>query len=327
MGVTSAKWVAAQLELLLPVPYFHVVFTLPKPVADIALRNKKTLYGLLMRLSAEVTQTIAKDPKHLGAELGITSVLHTWSQRLEHHPHVHMVIPGGGLDPDGRWKPCRPNFFLPTPVLAALFRRRFLEELDRLRDRGDLRLDGPLAHLQDDAGWTTLTAELRRIGWNVYAKRPFAGPEAVLKYLSGYTHRGPIANHRLVAFDGKTVTFRARGRSGGPDELVRLPLDTFIQRFVFHIGPAGFIRLRSYGFLAHRVRKDRVDQIRDQLGAPPATEPPPPREEQPCPRCAKGRLRPIADVSSDVDGVVLICETATATTGPPHFHPGPWRAA
>lgn len=327
-GLTSARWVAAQLAHLLPVPYFHVVFTLPRPVADLALRNKTTLYGLLMRTSADVVQTIARDPKHLGAEVGIQSVLHTWSQRLEHHPHVHMVIPGGGIDREGRWKACREGFFLPTLVLGALFRRHFLEALDALRAEGKLRFDGALESLKGDEPWRAWLEAARRVRWNVYAKRPFAGPEAVLKYLAGYTHRGPISNARLLAFDGARVTFRARGRSGALPERLQMPLETFVRRFLFHVAPKGFIRLRSYGFLAHRVRKSTIPSLREQLGTVvPSSTPLRPSPHDVCPRCAQGRLVSRLDVTSEALGGVVLFEPANATTGPPQFHSGPWRAA
>lgn len=326
MGVTSAKWVAEQLEHLLPVPYFHIVFTLPHQLRALTLHNKRLLYGALMRISAQTVQSVAREPEHLGAEVGIQSVLHTWSQRLEHHPHVHMVIPAGGIDTEGRWRACRPRFFLPTKLLAARFRAWFLEALSSFRDEGALRLNGPLGYLRDDGAWLDLLAEVRVHRWVVYAKRPFAGPAAVLKYLAGYTHRGPISNGRLLHFDGQTVTFKARGRSGALAESLQLPLARFIQRFLFHIPPKGFIRLRAYGFLGHRVRKDRLAQLRAQLGQATPT-PVPPRTDDICPRCAKGRLQAVADVTSVAQAHVTIYEAANAINGPPQIHSGPWRAA
>lgn len=326
MGVTSAKWVSEQLAHLLPVPYFHVVFTLPHQLRVLALHNKRLMYGALMRISAQTVQSVAREPAHLGAEVGIQSVLHTWSQRLEHHPHVHLVIPAGGIASDGRWRACRPRFFLPTKLLAARFRARFLEALSAYRDEGRLRLSGGLGYLRDDGAWLDLLAEVRAHRWVVYAKRPFAGPAAVLKYLAGYTHRGPISNGRLLGFDGETVTFKARGRAGGLDESVRLPLREFIRRFLFHIPPKGFIRLRAYGFLSHRVRKERLTQLRAELGE--ATPPPvPARTDDVCPRCCQGRLEAVADVTSVSWGQVTIYESANAINGPPQLHSGPWRAA
>jgi hypothetical protein len=203
---------------LLPVDYYHVVFTLPAPVAELAYQNKAVLYGLLFDLAAEVLLTIAADPKHLGARIGATLVLHTWGSALTHHPHVHGIVPGGGLAPDGKsWVACRPGFFLPVRVLSCLFRRRFLEELGRLHAGGKLRFFGELAALADARTFKSLLAPLRKVEWVVYAKRPFAGPQAVLAYLSRYTHRVAISNSRLLAMDARGVTFRWKDYRQGQD--------------------------------------------------------------------------------------------------------------
>ena len=206
-GAAARDWLAARQAELLPVEYYHVVFTLPGPVADIAYQNKPVVYALLFKAAAETLTTIAADPKHLGARIGLTAVLHTWGSALTHHPHLHCIVPGGGLSSDGeRWVSCRPGFFLPVRVLSRLFRRRFLEKLVAAHEQ--LRFFGPLRHLADRQTFADHLAPWRKAEWVVYAKRPFAGPEAVLAYLSRYTHRIAIANSRLVAFDDNTVTFK-----------------------------------------------------------------------------------------------------------------------
>src|SRR6202158_352112 len=205
----AAEWLAARQAELLPVPYFHVVFTLPAQIGAIAYQNKARVYGLLFKAAAETLTTIAADPKHLGANIGVTAVLHTWGQNLDHHPHVHCIVPGGGVSPDGvGWVPCRPDFFLPVRVLSRLFRRLFLEGLQALHDAGELQFFTDLAGLKDADAFRTYLAPLRNIEWVVYAKRPFAGPAQVLAYLARYTHRVAIANSRLIAFDDNAVTFK-----------------------------------------------------------------------------------------------------------------------
>src|SRR4051812_16878943 len=218
-GPARAAWLAERQAELLPVPYFHVVFTLPAPAAEIAFQNKAAVYAILFRAAAETLSTIAADPRHLGAEIGFVAVLHTWGQNLQHHPHVHGIVPGGGLSPDGRrWVACRPGFFLPVRVLSRLFRRRFLEELLQLHEAGKLQFFGEHAGLADARTFGEWLAPMRKCEWVVYAKRPFAGPQAVLAYLSRYPHRVAISNSRLLALDERGVTFRwkdyrAKGRT------------------------------------------------------------------------------------------------------------------
>ena len=273
----ARDWLAAREAELLPVGYFHVVFTLPRPIADIAYQNKRVLYDLLMRASAETTLTIAADPKHLGARIGITSVLHTWGSAMTHHPHVHMIVPGGGLSADGsEWIACRPNFFLSVRVLSRLFRRLFLDGLAKLHCEGRLAFFGEHAGLAGSAAFDAFLAPLRRIDWVVYAKEPFAGPKAVLAYLSRYTHRVAISNSRLIRADGDSVTFRVKDyRIDGPGRYKTMTLDAheFIRRFLIHVLPKGQHRIRHYGFFANGGRAANIARIRDLLAAQaPATD-------------------------------------------------------
>lgn len=267
----ARDWLAAREAELLPVGYFHVVFTLPKPIADIAYQNKRVLYDLLMRASAETTLTIASDPKHLGARIGITSVLHTWGSAMTHHPHVHMIVPGGGLSADGsEWIACRPNFFLSVRVLSRLFRRLFLEGLVKLHREGRLAFFGEHAGLADSTTFDAFLAPLRKSEWVVYAKEPFAGPKAVLAYLSRYTHRVAISNSRLISADADSVTFRVKDyRIDGPGRYKTMTLDTqeFIRRFLIHVLPKGQHRIRHYGFFANGNRAANIARIRDLLAA------------------------------------------------------------
>lgn len=267
----AKAWLAAREAELLPVGYFHLVFTLPKPVADIAYTNKRAVYNLLMRASADTVIKIAADPKHMGAQVGITSVLHTWGSAMTHHPHVHMIAPGGGLSSDGmRWIPCRPNFFLPVRVLSRLFRRLFLEGLVRLYKAGKLRFFKDHASLADPTAFAVFIAPLREIEWVVYAKEPFAGPKAVLSYLSRYTHRVAISNSRLICMDDDSVTFRVKNyRVDGPRRYTTMTLapDEFIRRFLIHVLPKGQHRIRHYGFLGNGRRAANVARIRDLLQA------------------------------------------------------------
>ena len=268
---TAAKrWLDARQADLLPVEYYHVVFTLPAPIADLAYQNKAEIYGLLFDMAAEVLQTIAVDAKHLGARIGATLVLHTWGSALTHHPHVHGVVPGGGLSPDGKtWVACRPGFFLPVRVLSRLFRRRFLEELQRLNGGGKLKFWGEHSRLADAQAFKDWLAPMRRCEWVVYAKRPFAGPEAVLAYLSRYTHRVAISNRRLIAADARTVTFNVKDyRVEGPGRYTTMTLATaeFIRRFLIHVLPKGFHRIRHYGLLASGTRARNLAKARDLLG-------------------------------------------------------------
>jgi putative transposase len=279
------------------------VFTLPAPIAAVAFQNKAVVYDLLFRTAADTLLTITADPKHLGARVGLTAVLHTWGSAMTHHPHVHIVVPGGGLSPDGsRWIACRPGFFLPVRVLSRLFRRLFLKRLTEAHRKGRLAFHGDLAPLADLAAFAAHLVPLRRSEWVVYAKRPFAGPEAVLAYLSPYTHRVAIANSRLVALDERGVTFRwkdyrARDGARGREwiKTMTLAADEFIRRFLLHILPNGFHRIRHYGLFASGARAANVARVRSLLApaSPPSeADPEPTATDAPvltCPRCG-GRL-------------------------------------
>ena len=286
----------ARAEDLLPVEYFHVVFTLPAEIARIALWNKRAVYGLLFRASAETVMTIAADPKRLGARVGMTSVLHTWGSALTHHPHIHMIVPGGGLSPDGtRWSACRPGFFLPVRVLSRLFRRAFIDGLLALHEAGKLSFFSDLAELADASAFAAWLAPLRKTEWVVYAKPPFGGPEAVLAYLSRYTHRVAISNSRLISADADTVAFRwkdYRIKSGDRMKIMRLDTHEFIRRFLLHVLPDGFHRIRHYGLLASAQRKANINKVRTLLGAETARQEDAPTAEvipltlrEPCPDC------------------------------------------
>ncbi|MCW5721595.1 MAG: IS91 family transposase [Devosia sp.] len=286
-GAGARTWLEAQEANLLPVGYFHVVFTLPAQVAEIAFHNKAPVYDLLFKAASETMLTIAADPKHLGARIGITAVLHSWGSAMTHHPHIHMIVPGGGITPDGRWISSRPAFLLPVRVLGALFRRLFLTRLLDLHGAGKLGFFGKLAGLSDRRAFQRHLAPVRKKRWVVYAKAPFAGPEAVLAYLSRYTHRVAISNSRLIAFDGTAVTFRYkdyRRSSADRQQVMTLAADEFIRRFLIHVLPRGFHRIRHYGLLAGSARKDCLAQARDVLGVAPATDEPPAAETAPDPR-------------------------------------------
>ena len=300
-GAAAKDWLAARQAELLPVEYYHVVFTLPAPIADIAYQNKAAVYGILFKAAAETLIAIAADPKHLGARIGLTAVLHTWGSALTHHPHIHIVVPGGGISLDGeRWISCRPGFFLPVRVLSRLFRRLFLEQLVAAHEAGRLHFFGDLRHLANAGDFARYLAPLRKIEWVVYAKRPFAGPEAVLAYLSRYTHRVAISNSRLITLDDKKVTFkwkdyRARGRERYKS--MALPIAEFIRRFLIHVLPQGFHRIRHYGLFANGGRTRNIAQARELLGMPApeaedthtAEDTEPPALAQPCPHCG-GRM-------------------------------------
>jgi hypothetical protein len=268
----AQRWLDARQADLLPIDYYHVVFTLPAPISAIAYTNKELVYGLLFDLAAETLRTIAADPKHLGARIGLTLVLHTWGSALTHHPHVHGIVPGGGLALDAeRWVPCKPGFFLPVRVLSRLFRRRFLEELSAAHGRGQLHFFGEHAELGDPTVFAHWLAPLRQCEWVVYAKRPFAGPAAVLAYLSRYTHRVAISNRRLLTFDERGVTFRwkdyrAEGRTR--HKTMSLSSGEFIRRFLLHVLPGGFHRIRHYGLLANARRKSNLATARMLLHQP-----------------------------------------------------------
>jgi hypothetical protein len=296
-GAAARTWLAEREADLLPVGYFHVVFTLPAEVADIAYQNKAVVYDLLFRAASETMLTIAADPKHLGARIGITAVLHTWGSALTHHPHVHMIVPGGGIAPDGsRWVSSRPAFLLPVRVLGKLFRRLFLTRLIALHEAGRLAFFGSIAQLADRRAFMRRLAPVRKKRWVVYAKAPFAGPESVLAYLSRYTHRVAISNRRLLAFNEAGVTFRYKDyRRDGADrqQVMTLAADEFIRRFLLHVLPRGFHRIRHYGLLAGTARKASLALARELLAVAPPPDDDTPEEpldpRPPCP-CCGGRM-------------------------------------
>ena len=302
----AQAWLEAREAELLPVPYFHVVFTLPAIIGAIAYQNKAKVYALLFTAAAETLTTIAADARHLGAAIGVTAVLHTWGQNLDHHPHVHCIVPGGGISPDGeRWVHCRPGFFLPVRVLSRLFRRLFLEGLEALQAAGELQLFNDLAPLDDEHALKAHLAPLRKVEWVVYAKRPFAGPEQVLAYLARYTHRVAISNSRLLQIDDEHVSFRWKDyREGDQDrrKVMKLTVGEFMRRFLLHVVPDGFHRIRHYGLFANGHRADKLALCRKLLDVAAAprdvdgngnhdeggivNEPPP------CP-CCGGRMKTI----------------------------------
>ena len=284
-GSSAKRWLQARQADLLPVPYYHVVFTLPALISAIAYTNKAVIYDLLFDIAAETLRTIAADPKHLGARIGATLVLHTWGSALTHHPHVHGIVPGGGLSSDGsRWVACNPGFFLSVRVLSRLFRRRFLEELEQVHHAGRLQFFGELAHLAEPAAFQVWLAPLKACEWVVYAKRPFAGPEAVLDYLSRYTHRVAISNRRLITLDERGVTFRWKDyRAKGRTRHKTMTLDTseFMRRFMLHVLPAGFHRIRHYGLMANCGRRDNLAPVRELLAQPAWSIPTEPESAEP----------------------------------------------
>jgi hypothetical protein len=276
-AAAANEWLADRQAELLPVPYFHLVFSLPRPIADIAYQNQTVVYDLLLKTAAETLITIAADPKHLGARIGLTAVLHTWGSALTHHPHTHIIVPGGGISPDGEhWIACRPRFFLSVQVLSRLFRRLFLESLTAAYQAGRLQFFADQAALAQPAAFQTLLATLRNAEWVVYAKRPFGGPDSVLAYLSRYTHRTAIANSRLVAFDGGRVTFKwkdYRAKADARYKLMTLDADEFIRRFLIHVLPDGFHRIRHYGFFANANRANNIALARRLLLSVPDPAP------------------------------------------------------
>ena len=301
-AAASREWLAEREAELLPVEYFHVVYTLPAPIADIAYQNKRVIYDLLFKAAAETTLTIADDPKHLGARIGLTAVLHTWGSAMTHHPHVHMIVPGGGLSEDGsRWVPCRPGFIMPVLVLSRLFRGVFLKILMQAHKANRLKFFGNRAPLADRRAFAAFLAPLRKIKWVVYAKEPFAGPEPVLRYLSRYTHRVAISNRRLLAPDDGGVAFRWKDyRLDAPDRWQTMTLHPheFIRRFLLHVLPKGFHRIRHYGLFANGNRAANIARLRELLSVPPVVvqeaEEEASSDDQrqlpcPCPRCG-GRM-------------------------------------
>jgi hypothetical protein len=308
-GLARAEWLAERQAELLPAQYFHVVFTLPAPIAQIAFQNKAVVYAILFKAAAETLRTIAADPRRLGAQIGLVAVLHTWGQNLHHHPHVHCVAPGGGPSPDGtRWVSCRPGFFLPVRVLSRLYRRLFLESLQAAFDAGALGFFGDLANLAAPTTFAQLIVQMREIDWVVYAKPPFGGPRQVLAYLSRYTHRVAIANSRLTTIENGQVAFRWKDyRHHDKAKVMTLAADEFIRRFLLHTLPDGFHRIRHYGFLANGSRAAKLALCRRLLAAP-TPQPDPPaadyreryqrltgRSLDLCP-CCGGPMRPLGPI-------------------------------
>jgi Putative transposase/Transposase zinc-binding domain len=310
-SLARAQWIEDRQAELLDVPYFHVVFTVPEQIAAIAYQNKKVVYGILFHTVAETLTTIAADPEHLGAEIGFFAVLHSWGQNLQFHPHLHCVVPGGGLSPDGqRWISCRPNFFLPVRVLSHLFRRLFLTSLRKAYDSGKLRLWGRLEPLRERRTFVRLCEELKEPEWVVYAKPPFAGPQQVLDYVGRYTHRVAISNNRLLGIENDQVSFQWKDyRTGDQIKTMTLSAEEFIRRFLLHVLPSGFQRIRYYGFLGNRYRQAKLAQCRRLLGMRNSDEPHiAPHEEdyrdqyedltgislRQCPQCKDGRMLLVA---------------------------------
>jgi hypothetical protein len=301
-AAAAKQWLAERQAELLPVPYFHVVFTMPAAIADLAYQNKAVIYDLLFKASSETVLAIAADPKHLGARIGITAVLHTWGSTMMHHPHVHMIVPGGGLSLDGsRWVSCRPRRFLPVRVFSKLFRGLMLAKLLAAHKAGQLQFFNQYAHLAEPKPFARYLAPLRRRKWYVYSKRPFGGPEAVLAYLSRYTHRVAISNRRLIALDQNGVTFnykdyRADGQAR--HKVMTLATNEFIRRFLSHVLPKGFHRIRYYGLLAKSFCAENLARARQLLAVPkPQDKPDSSRgtdeaatSSHPCP-CCGGRMR------------------------------------
>ena len=310
-SLARAQWIEDRQSELLEVPYFHVVFTVPAEIAAMAYQNKEVVYGILFQATAETMRTIAADPQHLGAEVGFFAVLHSWGQTLQFHPHLHCVVPGGGISPDGqRWVSCRPGYFLPVPVLSCLFRRLFLESLQQAFDVGKLQFFGALEPLRDRLAFSRQLARAKTSKWVVYAKRPFAGPQQVLDYVGRYTHRVAISNHRLLEIENDQVRFEWKDyRTGGQVKTMSLSADEFIRRFLLHVLPNGFQRIRYYGFLGNRYRQQKLDQCRRLLGMPMPEQPPAAPVEtdyrhryedltgvslRQCPQCQCGRMVPVA---------------------------------
>jgi hypothetical protein len=296
----QADWCEERSRDLLDVPYFHIVFTLPDELGSLALQNKQILYNLLFRAAAETLLTIARDEKHLGAHIGFLAVLHTWGQTLVHHPHLHCVVPAGGISPDqSRWIFSRKNFFLPVRVLSRLFQKKFLANLDQLYRQNQLRLEGQLEHLVQPRNWHHFLQNLQKIDWVVYAKAPFGSPRQVLKYLARYTHRVAISNRRLLSFQNKQVTFSYKDyRQKNAHQTMSLSALEFIRRFLIHVLPKRFVRIRHYGFLANRSRNEKLALCRRLLKSSPSEPPtslPSVSTENPqgnlsCPACKKGQM-------------------------------------
>ena len=312
-SLDRARWLAQRQAELLPVPYFHVVFTLPQQVADLALQNKKIIYGILFRATAETLQTIARDPQHLGAEIGFFAILHTWGQTLMHHPHLHCVVPGGGISADGQWVNSGPDFFLHVKVLSRLFRRLFLKMLGNAFLKKELQFHGKLQKLNQKEAFAKYLAPIRKAEWVVYAKPPFGGPQNVLEYLGRYTHRVAIANERLVSCDATSVAFRWKDyKHGSRQQVMTLAPDEFLRRFLMHTIPSGFQRIRHYGLFSNRRRKEELEHCRTLIGTPISALLPDVAKDfrdlfqyltkvdlRVCPRCGIGQMR-VTEILSPV---------------------------
>lgn len=311
-ALASARWVEARRAELLPVPYFHLVFTLPEPLRPLWLRHPRTLYTLLFRTVADTLLEIAADRRHLGARIGFLALLHTWTQTLLYHPHLHVVVPGGGLTSDGvRWVGCQPDYFLPVQVLSRLFRGKLLAGLKTLYADGEVPCTGPLEPLADPRRFAELLAPLYETDWVAYAKPPFSGPRKVLEYLARYTHRIAISNHRLLRLEGEEVVFTWRDRAHDDRQrTMRLHAHEFLRRFLLHVLPDGFVRIRSYGLLANRNRRETLTRCREALGVAPSAAPPPVEETgwvelltrltgtdpTRCPECGNAALLAVAEI-------------------------------
>jgi len=326
-SLARAQWIDDRQTELLDCPYYHVVFTVPEEIAAIAYQNKKVVYGILFRTMAETLTTIAADPEHLGAEIGFFAVLHSWGQNLQFHPHLHCVVPGGGLSPDGqRWISCGPNFFLPVRVLSRLFRRLFLESLQKIFDSGKLQFFGRLEILREHLAFARHLEKLKEREWAVFAKRPFAGPQQVLDYVGRYTHRVAISNNRLLDIENDQVSFQWKNyRNGGQVETMSLSADEFIRRFLLHVLPNGFQRIRYYGLLGNRYRQEKLAHCRCLLGMHmsdqhtmlPAEQDYRDRCEaltgsslRQCPQCQRGRMVLIAMLPRCLDYSPVIIDSS-----------------
>jgi hypothetical protein len=320
-SLARAKWLEKRRAELLPCEYFHVVFTLPEALAPLALQNKRQMYGLLFRATAETLQSIGADPKHLGAQLGFFCVLHSWGQTLTHHPHLHCVVPGGGISLDGsRWVACRPGFFLPARVLMCRFRRLYLRYLKQVHTAGKLHFFGELQHLSDPQSFMRYLAPLRKRKWVVYAKAPFGGPEKVLDYLGRYTHRVAISNHRLQELkDGQVIFTYKDYKHEHRRKVMTLPADEFLRRLLMHVLPDGFQRIRHYGLLGNRHRAENLARCRELLAVPaPVPQPPGNYQERSqqltghdplqCPKCKSGKMVRIAPLP--IGRLVQPCDTS-----------------
>jgi hypothetical protein len=326
-SLARAQWIEDRQSELLEAPYFHVVFTVPEEIAAIAYQNKKAVYGILFRVTAETLTTIAADPKHLGAQIGFFAVLHSWGQNLLFHPHLHCVVPGGGPSRDGqRWISCRPDFFLPVRVLSRLFRRLFLESLQKAFDSGRLQFFGALESLRERLAFVRHLVRAKTSEWVVYAKRPFAGPQQVLDYVGRYTHRVALSNNRLLDIENEQVRFQWKDyRTGDQVKTMTLSADEFIRRFLLHALPNGFQRIRYYGFLGNRYRQKRLDQCRRLLGMQmpdPHTASPPEQEYRDryedltgcslrqCPQCQRGRMVLVAILPKSPDNYPMSIDSS-----------------